>query len=283
MSEDRRATRTDIGAPRPLGPLLGGPTPLLAMMRAGVGRRWRHNRRGWRGWLPVGVAVAVASLTGSAHAEERAPGDLGKLKRAFFDAEIAYWQGTIGDPRSTTQALVQTENVGVFGYRRVPFSLGMAFAPNEQWLVGGRIDLAFEPDRDPGDAPLTIRGAIGPFAQLFFLRDRHVRPFAMVRANIGRSHAFARNQGESVLDETDVVTFYPTVGVGLGSHVFLSDQVSFDAMLMLDYRWNFARGPAPTIEVEGLEGDSATVRPEGWQLRNGTLATALTFGFSHWF
>jgi hypothetical protein len=242
--------------------------------------QWRWGSGGWV--AIAAVVLAVAAVPGVVRAEERAPGDFAQRKRAFFDLDMAYWQGNLGDPRSTSNALFETESVGVIGYRRVPFGLGLAYAPSEQWLVGGRIDAAFEQADDKGDAPLTIRGAIGPFAQVFFLRDRTVRPFALLRASIGRSHAFARKADSADLEDLDVVTFYPSVGVGLGSHVFLSEQLSFDAMIALDYRWNFARGPAPTVGVQAPDGSSTDVQPEGWQLRDGTLGTALTFGFSHW-
>jgi hypothetical protein len=214
-----------------------------------------------------------------------APGDMARRGRAFVDADILYWQGTLGDPRSTTQAVFTTQTVGLLGYRRVPFGLGLAYALSERWVLGARLDVAVEPGPARAD-PVTVRGGIGPFAELTFLRDRHVRPFAIVRASVGRSHAFA-GSNDVTIPSTDAVTFYPTLGAGLGTHVFLADTVSFDAMLMLDHRWNFARprtgpnadaGQAPT---DVTITDDAIVA-DGWRYRDGTLGTALTFGISHW-
>jgi hypothetical protein len=53
--------------------------------------------------------------------------------------------------------------------------------------------------------------------------------------------------------------------------VFITETISFDGLLSVDHRWNFVRTePEPNA-------------PSIWDLENGTITAAVTFGFSHWF
>lgn len=225
----------------------------------------------------VGLAAWMAAPAARA-ADPYVPGDVAKRGRLFFDADMAYWQGHINDPRSSAHPLIGTDAAGVLGYRRVPLGFGVAYAFSEHVVVGGRVDVAFEPHQDVGIDHFTMRGGVGPFVEILIARERYVRPFLLLRAGLGRSTTFVR---ESVVDDPDLqpeATLYPTVGAGLGTHVFLSREVSFDAMITLDHRWNFAR---PLSQPDAtVDGD--VVRSEGWTIQDGTIGTALTFGFSHW-
>jgi hypothetical protein len=81
-------------------------------------------------------------------------------------------------------------------------------------------------------------------------------------------------------------TMYPTVGIGLGTHVFLSEELSLDAIITVDHRWNF-RQPRPPSDggsdatVQVRDGGS-TFQAEGWRLRDSSLTAAVVFGFSRW-
>lgn len=222
--------------------------------------------------------LCTFATTATAHAADTdAPGDMARRGRLFFDAEMLYWQGHVNDPRSTRDPLVSTDAVGLLGYRRVPLGFGIGYALSERLVVGGRLDAAFEPEHGHGLDRFTLRGALGPFVEITFARERYVRPFLLLRAGVGRSTTFVRETVAEGEDEGGV-SFYPTAGAGLGTHVFLSEQVSFDAMLTLDHRWNFVR---PRTQPDATVG-SDVVRADGWTLQDGTISTAVTFGFSHW-
>lgn len=244
---------------------------------------------GWSRFGPAGVGLASLLLGPSfaraqpplgepMEAEEPRPGDLAGRRRVFFDVEAAYWQGTFGRRASDGNLVIRSESFGFLGYRRVPLGFGLAFAPSERWVIGARIDLAVEPFEHDGTSAVTVRGGIGPFAEVTFKRDRHVRPFALVRAGIGRSGTFVRRGRAVELEGLEAPTLTPTAGLGLGTHVFLTDEVSFDAMLTADYRWNLARVD-PRTDGELTESG---IRTEGWRVRDGTVGTGIAIGFSHW-
>src|SRR5688500_18625056 len=190
--------------------------------------------------LATVVAGIVWALSSSAHARPSpmpGSGDIAKRARLFFDFDTAYWQGTLFTPRMSGQLGIRSEGVGVIGWRRIPIGIGAAYALSELVLVGGRLDVAVEPEKD-GD--VGVRAALSPFAQVFFLRDRNVRPFLLVRAGIGRSHTFARSDNDEIV-AVGPQSVYPTLGAGLGTHVFITETISFDGLLTLDHRWNFVR------------------------------------------
>ena len=195
-------------------------------------------------------------------------GDIAERPRVFLDVDTLYWQGTLFTPRMGGQFGIRSDGVGAVGWRRIPFGIGAAYALSERWLVGGRVDVAVEPEKD-GD--VGLRAALSPFAQVFFLRDRNVRPFALARLGLGRSHTFARNENDEIL-AVGPQSLYPTIGVGVGAHVFITEAVSFDALLAIDHRWNFVRTTESGPDVDAT-----------WDLQNGTVTTALTFGVSSWF
>ena len=214
---------------------------------------------------------ALGTVPAMAHAR---PGDVAGRGRAFFDLEAAYWLGRIRGP--TPAALtIHTQRAGIVGVPRIPFGGGMAYGLSERFVIGGRLDLAIEPNTVDGTRLVTVRGGFNPFVEIMFLRRREVRPFIMLRAGIGRSQTFSKHP--SSLDADGERTVYPTAGVGLGTHVFLSEEVSFDAMLTLDQRWNFAR-PAAGSDTASSGGG----QPHSWQLRDSTLSAAFVVGFSRW-
>jgi hypothetical protein len=227
----------------------------------------------------VGLATLATAVVWAASATAQArpsplpgSGDVAKRPRLFFDVDTVYWLGTLFTPRMGGQLGIRNEGAGVIGWRRIPIGLGAAYALSEMWLVGGRIDVAVEPTRG-GD--VGVRAALSPFAQLFFLRDRNVRPFVLARLGVGRSHVFARN-GEDEVVAVGPQSIYPTFGLGVGAHVFITEATSFDALLVADHRWNFVRRDLEP-DLDG-QGNAPT-----WNLENGTITTALTFGFSTWF
>jgi hypothetical protein len=222
--------------------------------------------------LAAGVVWALSATAQARPSPLPGSGDVAKRARLFFDADMVYWQGTLFTPRMGGQLGIRNAGAGVIGWRRIPIGLGAAFALSERWLVGGRVDVAVEPERD-GD--VGVRAALSPFAQLFFLRDRNVRPFVLARLGLGRSHTFARNDADEVV-AVGPQSLYPTLGAGVGAHVFITENMSFDALLVVDHRWNFVRRDlGPDVDAQG---EGAT-----WNLENGTITTALAFGFSSWF
>lgn len=212
------------------------------------------------GWLGL-TSVTVA------HADDHAPGDTSDRRRIAFDVETLYWVGTFAHADGTV--VLRDHALGGLGLRRVPFGLSLGRSVAERWVLGTRLDIAFEPGRTSDASRLVLRGTIGPYVELLIARDRHIRPFVLARAGLGG----ALSIGAQDTDDTGEIrierapAWYPTVGGGLGSHVFLSEALSFDAMVALDYRWNFVRSSNATFQ---------------WRQRDGTLSTAFVLGFSHW-
>ena len=70
---------------------------------------------------------------------------------------------------------------------------------------------------------------------------------------------------------------YPLIGIGIGTHVFLSEEVSFDAMVGVEHRWNVRR------QEQTMRTPLEDVEIGRWQLLDTSLSAAVTFGFSRWF
>ncbi len=224
------------------------------------------------GWAWVG---GCALLLGPAVAEAKpsampGSGDVASRGRIAFDLEAAYLQGTVLTPQAQGELWLRDQEAGVFGYRRIPGGLSASFALSEWLAIGGRFDWAVEPRGEE----ITIRGGFSPFAQVFFARDRNVRPFAYARIGAGRSNTLrAGNDGVRAVGPR---TWYPMLGAGLGTHVFVTETISFDAKLGIDQRWNLARPLAPA----GADADAASA---SWRYRDTTLSTSIAVGFSQWF
>ena len=198
-------------------------------------------------------------------------GDVANRARIAFDLEALYWQGTILTPQAQGELWLRDHAAGVFGYRRVPGGFSASFALSEWVAVGGRLDWAVEPQRD---GTLTMRGGLSPFAQVFFARDRNVRPFGYLRFGAGRSNTLST--GQDGVRAVGPRTWYPTWGAGLGTHVFITEAISFDAMVGIDQRWNLVR----PLAAEGQPADAASA---SWRYRDTTVSTSFAVGFSHWF
>ncbi len=221
--------------------------------------------------LPFALPLVLPNLAEAKPAAMPGSGDIARRGRIAFDVEAAYWQGTLLTPEAEGELWLRQHEAGVFGYRRIPGGFSAAFALNEWIAVGARADWAVE----PGPNQVTIRGGFSPFAQVFFGRDRHVRPFALVRAGFGRSNTFQTGE-ESTLRAVGPRTLYPRWGGGFGAHVFITEAISFDALAAVDQRWNLVR---PLAEA-GTEPDAASA---SWRYQDTTITTSLTFGFSRWF
>src|SRR5690606_11913132 len=204
------------------------------------------------------------------------PGDLAGMRRAHFDLEAVYWVGAISLPRHGNELRIHNDAVGIFGHRRVPLGVGLGYGLSENLVVGARVDFSADPRDDAGPSGVTIRAGIAPYVQLMFLRDRHVRPFAHVRAGIGGGRTFVRVPGQRTLESTGAAILYPLIGVGVGTHVFLSEEVSFDALLSFEHRWNVRRLDAMPTVADHIEIGR-------WRLLDTSVSAAITFGFSRWF
>lgn len=228
------------------------------------------------GALSLIGALSLSASASAASKKDPEPGDVFERPRIFFDAQMLYWQATLLSPGSAQGAWARRESLGVLGYRRVPIGIGAGYAVRKHVMLGARIDTAVEPR---GGGIVGVRGELSPYVEFLFAREQAVRPFAIIRGGLGRSHAFRRNDEEEAIEAVGPMTWYPTLGLGVGAHAFITDVVSFDAMLTLDHRWNFERPLAGGDAEVSEEG----VTPTSWYYRDGTLSTALTFGFSSWF
>jgi hypothetical protein len=221
--------------------------------------------------------MTPAQATAFPEAESKTwPGDLAGKTRAHFDLEAFYWVGAIGLPRGGNELEIRNDAVGVFGTPRFPLGVGLGYGLSENMVIGARIDFSADPN-DFGPSGVTLRAGIAPYVELMFLRERHVRPFVQLRAGLGGGRSFARVPGRRALESTGAAIVYPLVGLGLGTHVFLSEEVSFDALLGLEHRWNVRRQQSSVATV--LEDVEVT----RWQMIDTSLSIALTFGFSRWF
>jgi len=191
-------------------------------------------------------------------------GDTARRLRVFFDLEAAHWVGAVAaSPRGTT---LRHEAVGVFARRRAAVGFGLGWGLSEHWIIGARGDVAVFPDRSPaGDATLSRGGSFSPYVQFLFARARGVRPYVMARAGIGAFANFRHRDGAWDPEARRVVV--PSVGLGIGTRAFITEDLALDVGLTADQRFN----------VRPRQGAG------GFVLSDGKLVAALVVGFSRWF
>ena len=198
-------------------------------------------------------------------------GDTANRLRLFFDLEAVHWTGAIAPNPETGTVTIKNGGAGVFGYKRAAVGFGLAWGLTDWITLGARGEFAVYPDRDTqGNSGIVRGGSFAPFAELMFARSRHVRPFALLRAGIGGAAAFRHKSGTWQGEVSR--TIVPFVGIGVGTHAFVSEDVSFDVALTLDYKWNMRARPDAPPETFGR-----------WTVSDSRLVAALIVGFSRWF
>lgn len=218
------------------------------------------------------VAIGVIALWMSASPPWQPPGkppgegDVQRRLRLFFDVEAAHAVGTL---HSTTQGVrISHDAVGVFGRHREGVGFGLGWGLSDRWIVGARGDFVVFPDRAPDGASTMSRGGgVNGFAELLFARARGLRPYVMARAGVGAFASFRHDNGEWDSRARRVVV--PTVGLGLGAHAFITEDLAFDIAVTVDHRFN----------LRARRGQSDV----GFELRDGKLLAAIAIGFSRWF
>ncbi len=194
-------------------------------------------------------------------------GDTARRLRIFVDVEAAHWVGAVvPTPRGTN---LRHEAVGVFGRHREAVGFGMGWGLSQRWIIGARGDVAVFPDRTPGGDPTLSRGgSLYPYVEFLFARARGVRPYAMARAGIGAFASFRHEDG--AWESRPKRVLVPSIGLGLGTHVFITEDLALDVGVTLDHRFNLR----PRRDTPGFKG---------FTLSDGKLIAAIVVGFSRWF
>lgn len=195
-------------------------------------------------------------------------GDTANRLRLHFDLEALHWVGGLTYAGGGAPPTIRHEAVGAFGYRRFALGFGLGWGLGEYVVVGARGDIAVFPDRDgKGNAQMSRGGSFSPYVEVLFARERSLRPFVLARAGIGAMSSFRYKNGS--FSERPSRTVVPSVGIGVGTHAFITEDLSLDIALTLDHRWNL-RPREGTIERGFVMGDSK-------------LLAAVMVGFSRWF
>ncbi|MFO0633347.1 MAG: hypothetical protein U0168_10885 [Nannocystaceae bacterium] len=193
-------------------------------------------------------------------------GDTATRLRLQVDLEGAYWQGRVH--ASPLGAKLSHQGAGVLGYRRVAMGFGMGWGLGEYVVIGARGSFELQPERAPdGTSRLTRGGSFAPYVELLFARARGVRPFVLGRAGIGSFQSVDHSDGRWGPPTRAIV---PTVGLGLGTHAFITEDLAFDLQVVADYRWNLRPRDGQSFET-------------GYALRDANVIVAAFAGFSRWF
>lgn len=220
--------------------------------------------------VPLGLLAVWMSVAPPWRPAGQPPheGDTARRLRLFIDIEAGHWVGSVEPSGEGTR--IRHEAVGVFGRSREAVGFGLGWGLDERWLIGARGDVVVFPDRSAaGDPTLSRGGSFSPYVELMFARSRGVRPFLMARAGIGAFSRFRyRNGGWDTRPDRIIV---PSIGLGLGTHAFITEDLAFDLAVTLDHRFNLRPRRDPTGAVQGFV------------LSDGKLVAAIVVGFSRWF
>lgn len=131
------------------------------------------------------------------------------------------------------------------------FGIGYAYGVTERIIVGARLGLGFqhlstpEPDR-------AATGLFGywltPYFEFVGRPGQRIRPFFGLRLGFGGSIA-ANKTGDTTARTS---TIGPLLGLGLGLHAFVTERVSLDPSINLDYALIWSRGTVKTEPPMGM-------------------------------
>jgi len=180
------------------------------------------------------------------------------------------------------------------------FEFGFGYLINEQLIVGVEVFLGGTTASSKGqnseinggstvyydykNKTSAFGGGLIPYIHYIFTTEGPLRPFAEFRFGFGgvRNWNYSESQNAAGSSATRVVaeSITPTVGLGGGVHLFLSDAVSLDLGLTFDYMAPYQRPVKTTIE--NPDGDTTTNANADYQKSSNAFNLGFPLGISIW-
>jgi len=230
------------------------------------------------------AATATAPAAASAPAPASSAGNASARVRVHVDTDFFGFTHFDPDASDSTDANVNTLGFGLgrltlidggtalFDRSLLAFGVGAVILGGRA-VVGARAAFVMDGVLRDSSNSTTFGGRLVPYFNYMFKQSGRVRPYIGVRLGFGGGSATIEGEfaGDATRDRVNVI--YPLVGAQGGVHVFLTDRISLDPGLSLDYA-------APFGKTKRIEPASDT--DPDLQFVGHVLNAAITLGLSMW-
>ena len=212
--------------------------------------------------------------------------------------------GTFATERPNTTYFGLGAGRAGFRYQATPLSVvgfGFGYLLNEQLIVGADLFLGGATASVKGEQDINVGGntvfyeyktrtsafggGLSPYIHYIFTTEGALRPYAQFRFGFGavRSWTYSEDDAPGNPTSTQLITeaVTPTVGLAGGVHLFLSDTVSLDVGLSLDYLAPYGRAVSTTVESTAT-GKVVTKFNADYEKASNSLAFGIPLGISIW-
>lgn len=204
--------------------------------------------------------------------------------RAHLAVDLVGWVRHAPWPREGSGPVGPSDGIGVPGGSRFALGFGIGHGFADRLVVG--LNLEYEATRglqrtaqEPESDPRAMGFSAMPYVEVMLVRKAMVRPYVSARLGIGGSTVTSDGSSPAENRPGDALSLlYPSFGLGLGAHGFVTREVSIDGSVHVDHRWEFARLPGPLPDPAQVQLDD--VRHNAFGRR---FTATLVFGVSRWF
>lgn len=234
-------------------------------------------------WRHAAVVLGLTTCLGAPSSARAEDGSDTNRWRAHLGADLASWVRSVPWPRRIGGPSGSRDYLGVIGVRRLRLGTGIGHGFRDIFIAGLRLDYEISrgiqrslvPDAEARAVTITAT----PYLTMMFDPKHRVRPYVSVRAGLGGGLLTVRDPSPLDRPERSSSLLYPTFGIDMGAHAFVSPDVSLDGSVGLSHRWEQMRDTSPDLAgvTADLE-DGAGHRPFGRRY-NASIVLAV----SRWF
>lgn len=204
--------------------------------------------------------------------------------RAHLGADLGSWVRQTPWPRVQEGPSGSRDHFGFVGFRRLGLNLGLGHGFRDRFVAGLRI--GYEISRgvqrslDPQAEARAITVNAMPYLTVMFDDKNVMRPYLTLRAGLGGGLVTILDPSPLDRPERSSSLLLPSLGLDVGTHAFVSHDVSIDGMVSLDHRWEYLRGTTP----QDVPAGTAQLRREmGHVSFARRWNTSIVLAVSRWF
>lgn len=204
--------------------------------------------------------------------------------RAHLGADLGSWVRQTPWPRVQQGPSGSRDHFGFIGFRRLNLNMGLGHGFRDRFVAGLRLGYEISRGVQRSLVPEAEARAITvdamPYLTVMF-DDKHVmRPYLTLRAGLGGGLVTILDPSPLDRPERSSSLLMPGLGLDVGTHAFVSSDVSIDGMISLDHRWEYMRGTTPQDVPEGTE---QLRRDMGHVSFSRRWNTSIVLAVSRWF
>jgi len=198
--------------------------------------------------LAPGLGLVAALLVASP-ARAAPDGSDTNRWRAHLGADLGSWVRQTPWPRVEGGPVGSRDHLGFVGFRRLGMNMGLGHGFRDRFVAGLRlgydISRGVQRSLDPSAEARAITVDAMPYLTVMFDAKNVVRPYLSLRAGLGGGLLTIVDPSPLDRPERSSSLLYPIFGADVGTHAFVSPDVSLDGMVSVEHRWEYLRGTTP--------------------------------------